>query len=57
MTIQEIRIMSGLNRAEFSRKYEIPVRSLENWESGARKCPDYVIKLLERVVKNEIESN
>lgn len=51
MTIKEIREFSGLSRAEFSRKYNIPVRSLEDWEAGRRKCPEYLPQLLERVVK------
>ncbi len=53
MKIDAIRSISGLSRAEFSRRYEIPVRSLENWESGVRKCPEYVEKLLERCVKED----
>lgn len=54
-TIKEIREYSGLSQAKFSEKYGIPKRSLENWESGSRKCPDYVVSLLERAVKADIE--
>lgn len=50
MGIKEIRERAGMSRAEFSRKYDIPVRTLENWESGSRKCSPYIEKLLERVV-------
>lgn len=53
-TIKEIREYSGLSQAKFSEKYGIPKRSLENWESGSRKCPDYVISLLDRVVKSDM---
>ena len=53
-TIKEIREYSGLSQAKFSEKYGIPKRSLENWESGSRKCPDYVISLLERVVESDM---
>lgn len=53
-TIKEIREYSGLSQAKFSEKYGIPKRSLENWESGSRKCPDYVISLLERAVKSDM---
>ena len=35
----------------------IPIHSLEDWESGRRKCPDYIPFLLERVVKEEIQKN
>lgn len=53
MKINEIRKQSGLSRAEFSRRYNIPVRTLEDWESEKRKCPEYVSELLERVVSED----
>ena len=53
MTIKEIRKLSGMTRAAFAREYNIPLRSIENWEAGVRKCPDYVIQLLEKSVKEK----
>lgn len=53
MDISSIRQISGKKRAEFSRIYGIPLRTLEDWESNRRKCPDYVLMLLERVVKED----
>ena len=50
MTITEIREISGLSRAAFSRQYKIPVRTLEDWEAGKRIPPEYVLELLARVV-------
>ena len=55
MTIAEMRERLKISRAEFSRKYNIPVRTLENWESGKSKCPDYVRQLLERAVLEDCE--
>lgn len=52
-TIKEIREISGLNRPDFSRKYHIPLRSIEDWEAGRRKCPDYLPLLLERAVSED----
>lgn len=57
MDIKKIREFSGLSRAEFSRKYEIPVRTLENWEAGIRKCPEYVEKLLLRCVSEDVKKS
>lgn len=51
--IKSIREESGLSRAEFSRTYNIPVRTLEDWESGKRTCPKYVESLLDRAVKED----
>lgn len=55
MNITEMRNYIGVSRAEFSRRYNIPVRTLENWESGKSKCPDYVRQLLERAVLEDCE--
>ena len=37
----------------FSKQYNIPVRTLENWESGKSQCPEYVRQLLERAVRED----
>lgn len=55
MIIVEMRERLKVSRAEFSRRYNIPIRTLENWESGKSKCPDYVRQLLERVVLEDCE--
>lgn len=55
MTTKELREHLNVSRAEFSRRYNIPVRTLENWESGRSQCPDYVAQLLERAVKEDVE--
>ena len=46
MTIKEAREAAGLSRAEMSRLFEIPVRTLEEWDSGRRTPPPYVEKLI-----------
>lgn len=56
MTIREIRELSGLSRAEFSRLYNIPKRTLEDWDAGIRKPPIYVVELLERVVRLDFKN-
>ena len=55
MSTMEMREHLKISRAEFSRRYNIPVRTLENWESGKSKCPDYVRQLLERAVLEDCE--
>ena len=51
--ILQIRKRSGLSQAKFCEKYEIPKRTLENWEQGSRECPEYLVKLLDRVVEED----
>lgn len=51
MTYTELmRKDSGLNRTQFGKKYNIPLRTLENWEKEVTDAPEYVIDLLGRVV-------
>ena len=54
--IKEIREASGLEKNEFSVKYGIPIRTLEDWEAGRRKPQPYVITLLERAVNEDRSS-
>ena len=49
--IRAIRQSTGLSQASFARVYEIPKRSIENWEAGVRCPPPYVVRLLELAVK------
>ena len=50
---ERIREMLGVSRAEFSRRYHIPLRTVEAWDSGTRTPPAYVVELLERVVRED----
>ena len=47
---ERIRSILGVSRAEFSRRYNIPLRTLEDWDAGKKNPPGYVLELLERAV-------
>lgn len=54
---RELRILReelGLNRKEFAIEYGIPLRTVEDWEHGKRKMPDYVLRLLVYKAKIDI---
>ena len=53
MTIKELRSMTGMSQSDFAEYLEIPIKSIQNWEQGARKCPDYVAALIEFRIKAE----
>lgn len=53
MTSKELRAILGVSRAEFSRRYNIPIRTLENWESGSSRPPEWAFALLERAVRED----
>ena len=49
MTIRDLRTSAGLSRMDFSRRFHIPIRTIENWECtgpNARECPVYVRLLI-----------
>ncbi len=50
MTIRGIRQHTGLSQAKFALHFCIPRRSVEDWEAGARTCPDYLRLLLAQAV-------
>lgn len=56
MDIKEIRKLTGLSAQKFGDKYDIPLRTIQNWEGGVNTPPPYLVKLLERVVKEDIEA-
>lgn len=49
ITVREIRGYTGLSQAAFAGRYCAPKRSIENWETGARECPDYVRLMLAHI--------
>ena len=55
--IFNLRNLTGLSQQGFSDKYGIPKRTIEDWERGKRKPPEYVVKLLERAVKEDFANN
>ena len=44
--IKEARIKHGLTQKQVSDITGVPLRSIENWEAGVRKCPNYVEKMV-----------
>ncbi len=49
--LHTLREQIGLNRKDFSLEYGIPLRTLEDWEYGKRKMPEYLFRLLAYKVK------
>ena len=54
MDIREMRAELGDTQSEFADRYHIPFRTIQNWETGVRKPPAYIVSLLERQVKEDL---
>ena len=52
-TIKDIRQSTGLSQSQFSAALNIPKRTLQDWEQGVRKCPEYVAELIAYRVTND----
>ena len=53
MDIKELRKASGMTQQAFGDYFGIPLRTIQNWEGGQRKCPDYLLSLMEYKLRNE----
>ena len=53
--MKQLRNITGFNRAEFARQQGIPLRTIEEWEAGRRKMPEYVLRLLAYKIQLEIQ--
>ena len=49
----ELRTSIGMTRREFCEYFEIPYRTLQDWELGNRKMPDYLLRLMAYKAKME----
>lgn len=53
MECKEIRTLTGLSQKKFGDLYGIPMRTIQNWENGVSDAPEYVLRMLERIVKED----
>jgi DNA-binding transcriptional regulator YiaG len=51
--IKALRENTGMNRREFCEHFDIPYRTVTEWERGMRHAPDYVVRLLEYYISME----
>lgn len=51
--IKELRESTGMNRKEFCDYFEIPYRTVTEWERDNRHAPEYVLRLLEYYIRME----
>lgn len=57
MKVKDMIAALNISKAEFSRRYDIPLRTIENWCAETSKCPDYVLNMLEEKVMNDIKES
>lgn len=53
MEIKALRKSLGLTQKQMADYTGIPLRTIQNWEEGRRKCSKYVLKLITYFFKGE----
>lgn len=53
MTIKEVRQKLNMTQQQLADITGIPFRTIQNWEGGQRKCPEYVERLLIYYLEHE----
>lgn len=51
----ELRSRTGMNRREFAEYFDIPYRTIQEWELGNRRMPEYLLRLMAYKIQIEIE--
>lgn len=54
MTVRDMRLQLGDTQTEFSARYNIPFRTIQNWEAGVRKPAQYILDLLQTQVNADL---
>ncbi|MCF0110322.1 MAG: helix-turn-helix domain-containing protein [Erysipelotrichaceae bacterium] len=57
MNVREMRMRLGDTQSEFAARYGIPFRTIQNWESGLRKPPEYILSLLNSRVLSDLSNH
>lgn len=53
VSIAEIRKTTGMSQSAFAKFFDIPVRTLQDWEQERRVPPPYVPGMMLRILKHE----
>ena len=54
MTVRDMRLQLGDTQTEFSARYNIPFRTIQNWKAGVRKPAQYILDLLQTQVNADL---
>lgn len=51
--LKELREKLELSQVKFAEKFCVPVRTIQDWESGRREMRNYIIEMMYRIVELE----
>lgn len=51
--LKELRESTGMNRKVFAEYFDIPYRTITDWELNNRKMPEYILRMMEYQLRME----
>jgi putative transcriptional regulator len=53
MTIKELCTEYNITQTEISKWFGIPLRTVQDWYSGRRTPPDYVVNMMVAIIEHD----
>lgn len=53
MTVKEMRALTGLSQSKFGSLFNIPTKTVQNWESERTHPPKYTVDMMEKILRLE----
>lgn len=50
MSLRDLISASGMTQNAYARYFDIPLRTIENWATGKRSCPEYVKLMMSEIL-------
>ena len=50
-TIKQLCDTYNIGQTELARRFDIPLRTVQNWHAGIRIPPDYVVNMIEELLR------
>lgn len=47
---RELLAEAGVSQSECSRRFGIPLRTVQNWANGERECPAYTLNMMREIL-------
>jgi DNA-binding transcriptional regulator YiaG len=53
MTVKELCAKHGMTQTKLSRRFNIPLRTVQGWHIGERQAPPYVVAMMDEILTNQ----
>ena len=53
MTIKEICLKYNLTQTALAQRFDIPLRTVQDWHGGRRNPPDYVVGMMVELLEQD----